>query len=285
MVLIDLILKTIHTMEQEELLPLLAGMVDKNRITKWRESNTLKLNYWSFLMEITKKPCFPSLDQHALAYLCLGFLLAREIPTPPEQGQFIDDFLIRYVPKLDNSPILIKLYAEWGSWLASQNRSDHEKDCYRQIISLGRKVAAQPRGKQNAIEIHREVIANCPDNVFSLIELGRLLSTERDSHNEAREHLQHAMELDPDSAYAPTVLGNMFRQEKNWEQAETILRNVVLKHSADVSSRDVLAKVYQNIGQYGKAKKLYHEIIRIDPTDKNGQEGFNSLWQYDEECY
>ncbi len=97
-------------------------------------------------------------------------------------------------------------------------------------------------------------------------------------YEEAIDHFQQAVELDPSlpmtrlylaTAYAQQVVPNMTTPDnmKNAELAIDQYQQVLDKNSSDLTGLKGIAQIYFNIGQYEQAKEYQKKVIAVDPKD------------------
>lgn len=291
----DLLPRLIQIMELDEIELLLEKAVDKSRMRSQRGCAELRFAYWLCLEEI-KRRCEEDnlcLSAQGCIRLCFGFLWAA---SPLSVGE-VEMHLRKLMPSVSPDAEIRKLYTDWGRWAVKNDKPKLAEELFLSVINqeprevyarmeLGRLLSYQRRRKMEAVFHLREATHVAPRDVYLRVELGRILSRQRGYEEEAESHFRVAIDIEPNNPYPRTELGFMLSRQKGRElEAEAILLQLVREWPDDISSRDILAKLYIKQKNFGKAKRLYLEICQLNAEDVLGKKGLSALVNYKDEDY
>ncbi len=293
----SLVLNLLECMEAGEIETLLANMVMKRELQKGKKYHVGRICYRDYMDKIydrvAKHEC--SLSETGRAYLCLGYLWARYQDSSSAGRGSLNDILNKIAPQIDGSPLMARLYTEWGIWARNSGDNALAEEKYRIVVEnyseqlparteLG-KLLSKQRGRESEAEaVLREAIGIDPKNLPPRTELGKLLSKQRGRESEAEAVLREAMQIEPKHIQSRTELGKLLSEQKGREsEAEAVLREVIEIDSKNLQSRTVLAKLYEGHSRQKEALRLYQEVCQYNPGDSYGERGIARLKEYGED--
>ena len=106
-----------------------------------------------------------------------------------------------------------------------------------------------------------------PEDIWAL---ERLLSYYLYTSNEidkAISSAQRILEIDPSQYVYLQVLGRMYKQSGNYEQALKYYRQYAGYFPEDVESFSAIGNVYKNMGDFDKAKEFYDKALLLEPSN------------------
>ena len=81
----------------------------------------------------------------------------------------------------------------------------------------------------------------------------------------AYPHLKKLEEIDADSATGNFLMARYWFQQKNYQRARSYAEKVKLSRPANSEVRDLLGRIYSQLGEKDKARHEYEEAIRLAP--------------------
>lgn len=134
--------------------------------------------------------------------MCLGFLWARY-----QKGLFESSFTIKTVldnlaPELENDLLIIKLYTEWGIWLAEGRNNPAAEEKFLIVIKINQ------------------------SNIHCRTELGRLLSRQKGREAEAEKFLREAIKIDPKDLHSRSVLAKLYESMNRLPEAKQLYQEL-----------------------------------------------------------
>jgi tetratricopeptide (TPR) repeat protein len=170
-------------------------------------------------------------------YLALGFVFF-------ERGYYeqSEAFLQQAVK---NDPTSAEALYGLGSAFLQQNKSKEARDCFEKTLQLH---ASYPGTLPNAWN-----------------NLGILAAREGNT-DVAIQHFQHALQIDPDHAIALLNLGNAYRQEKDWPEAERALKHALTLNPDDPEANYSLGMVYAQQNDTDRAHEYLEKALAARPA-------------------
>ena len=109
-------------MDKNEIEALLANMVIKKEFEKGIKYHVGRIQYKDYMDKIYNRVLSQdwNLSKTGRANLCLGYLWSRFQQNTSEFNASLNQILNEIAPKID--PTMVKLYTEWGIWLANEKR-------------------------------------------------------------------------------------------------------------------------------------------------------------------
>jgi Tfp pilus assembly protein PilF len=101
-------------------------------------------------------------------------------------------------------------------------------------------------------------------------EAGRLAVQDAKKLDEGLQHLQQAVKLYPDYLEAQLLLGTVYMDEKQWEQAEGALRQALRINPKTAPAYFALGEVYRRQKKYPAAEKELLEGLKLDDKSVQG---------------
>lgn len=93
----------------------------------------------------------------------------------------------------------------------------------------------------------------------------------RDDLSRAQTWAQRAISLDPGNTEAQMALAFVILKQKNYEEAESILNQILTNESDNLLAYCLLGQCYEGLGQSDKALDCYAQALRLDPHDSLAQ--------------
>jgi len=170
-------------------------------------------------------------------YLALGFVFF-------ERGYYeqSEAFLQQAVK---NDPTSAEALYGLGSAFLQQNKSKEARDCFEKTLQLH---ASYPGTLPNAWN-----------------NLGILAAREGNT-DVAIQHFQHALQIDPEHAIALLNLGNAYRQEKDWPEAERALKHALTLNPDDPEANYSLGMVYAQQNDTDRAHEYLEKALAARPA-------------------
>ena len=170
-------------------------------------------------------------------YLALGFVFF-------ERGYYeqSEAFLQQAVK---NDPTSAEALYGLGSAFLQQNKSKEARDCFEKTLQLH---ASYPGTLPNAWN-----------------NLGILAAREGNT-DVAIQRFQHALQIDPEHAIALLNLGNAYRQEKDWPEAERALKHALTLNPDDPEANYSLGMVYAQQNDTDRAHEYLEKALAARPA-------------------
>jgi TolB-like protein/tetratricopeptide (TPR) repeat protein len=85
----------------------------------------------------------------------------------------------------------------------------------------------------------------------------------------ARELAAHALELDPESSEAHSVLGNIALQfDHDWKRAESEFQRAIELNPSNVNAYRFYGMLLMALERFSEARDIYREVTRLDPAGR-----------------
>jgi tetratricopeptide (TPR) repeat protein len=170
-------------------------------------------------------------------YLSLGFVFF-------ERGYYeqSEAFLEQAVK---NDPTSAEALYGLGSAFLEQNKSKEARDCF-----------------EHALELHSSYPGTLP-NAWN--NLGILAAREGNT-DAAIQHFQRALQIDPEHSIALLNLGNAYRQEKHWPDAERALKQALALNPDDPEANYALGMVYAQQNDTDRAHEYLAKALAARPA-------------------
>ena len=184
----SLIFELLDVMDENEIETFLSNITNKKEMRKGQKSPIGEIDYWGYLEHIYSRIQKGSLNLSHVAktYLCLGFLWARYQKGLSESSFTIKTVLDNLAPELENNLLIIKLYTEWGIWLAERKENSAAEEKFFIVIKINQ------------------------SNIHCRTELGRLLSRQKGREEEAEKFLREVIKIDPKNLHSRSVLAKLY---------------------------------------------------------------------------
>lgn len=124
--------------------------------------------------------------------------------------------------------------------------------------------ATPPAHLARAVAAQRELVAQEPDNVGALNDLGNLLA-ETGELEEAEEVYRQAMGLGPERPEPPFNLALLLTSTHRPKEARHLLKRLLEQHPDHAWGHYQLGTLLQARGSRGRALDHYREAFRLDP--------------------
>ena len=252
----SVIFNLLDVMDENEIEVFLTNIKNKKEIQKGQKPPIGEIDYWGYWEHIYSRIQEGSLNLSYIGktYLCLGFLWARYQKGLSESSFMIKTVLDNLAPEIEDELWIIKLYTEWGIWLAEKKNNSAAEEKFLIVIKIN------------------------SSNIHCRTELGRLLSRQRGREAEAEKYLLEIIAIDPKNIQSRTELGRLLSRQRGREaEAEKYLLETIRIDPKNLHSRSVLAKLYESMDRLPEAKQLYQELCNIDPGNRFGIEGLSRL--------
>lgn len=125
-------------------------------------------------------------------------------------------------------------------------------------------VTVPPPNLSRALEVQRELVAQSPDDVRALNDLGNLLTLAGDLEG-AESAYRRALDIEPDKASARYNLALLLEQQDRRKEAFKQLRLLVEAHPGYAWGWYQIGSMYHLAGQKAKAVNSYARAFRLDP--------------------
>ena len=140
-------------------------------------------------------------------------------------------------------------------------------------ITLGCITIRRNRDYQSEIGIWRGTVAQRPQNIRALVNLGEVLGSSG-QYEEAINVLKRALQSDPGSPDAHRSFGKIFLDQGRLDEAEDHLTQSLRIDPQDEKAHSFIGQVYLARGQLAEAKSHFDEALRLNP---NLAEAHNNL--------
>ncbi|MGH7305894.1 MAG: tetratricopeptide repeat protein, partial [Candidatus Rokuibacteriota bacterium] len=107
-------------------------------------------------------------------------------------------------------------------------------------------------------------IALAPDTGPLYYLLGKVHQARRD-WTSAEKAFRRSVELEPYLADAYVELGRLYATSNRYEKAVAELDNAVRAHPKGLAAHMLLGALHQKVGYFGRAQKVYEEVLVIEP--------------------
>ena len=196
------ILDLLDCMDKNEIEALLANMVIKKEFKKGIKYHVGRIQYKDYMNKIYNRVLSQdwNLSKTGMANLCLGYLWSRFQQNTSEFNASLNQILNEIAPKID--PTMVKLYTEWGIWLADEKKDSLAEEKFLDVIRVD------------------------PENIHSRTELGKLLSKQKGREKEAEEVLRQVINIDSKNLHARTVLAQLYENCNSPKEALKLYQEV-----------------------------------------------------------
>lgn len=141
------------------------------------------------------------------------------------------------------------------------------------------------RGDRGAEKVARKALELDPNSTRALSVLASVLAG-RKEYNEAIEIANRLEKLDPTTSFAPKTLARCHMAQKNWAHAITALERLQQRQPLDSYSYEQLAGIYNQLGQPEKALPNLIHLHRHTMTDpkyaRQIAETYRAMGQYEQ---
>jgi tetratricopeptide (TPR) repeat protein len=131
---------------------------------------------------------------------------------------------------------------------------------------LGDRLRQRGRTRASAAE-YRRALDKAPESPYLLNKLAMVLM-EQKRWQLARQHLQHAISLDPDYVTTYTNLGRLYLALPENDQARLALREAIQINPFDPAIHQLLAESYRRLGQAEQAHREYTLFQRLRESQR-----------------
>jgi len=170
-------------------------------------------------------------------YLALGFVFF-------ERGYYEQSEAF-FQQAVKNDPTSAEALYGLGSAFLEQNKSKEARDCF-----------------EKALELHASYPGTLP-NAWN--NLGILAAREGNSDS-AIQRFRHALQIDPEHAIALLNLGNAYRLEKDWPEAERALKHALALDPDDPEANYSLGMVYAQQNDTDRAHEYLEKALAARPA-------------------
>ena len=170
-------------------------------------------------------------------YLSLGFVFF-------ERGYYEQSEAF-FQQAVKNDPTSAEALYGLGTALLEQNKSKEARDCFEQ-----------------ALELHASYPGTLP-NAWN--NLGILAAREGNT-DAAIQHFRRALRIDPEHSIALLNLGNAYRQEKHWPDAERALKHALALNPDDPEANYSLGMVYAQQNDADRAHEYLEKALAARPA-------------------
>jgi FimV-like protein len=170
-------------------------------------------------------------------YLALGFVFF-------ERGYYEQsEAFLQQAAK--NDPTSADALYGLGSAFLQQNKSKEARDCF-----------------EKALQLHASYPGTLP-NAWN--NLG-ILAARQGNTDAAIQAFHHALQMDPEHAIALLNLGNAYRQEKDWPEAELALKHALTLNPDDPEANYSLGMVYAQQNDTHRAHEYLEKALAARPA-------------------
>ena len=200
----SLIFNLLDVMDENEIETFLSNITNKKEMRKGQKLPIGEIDYWGYLERIYSRMQKGSLNLSHVAktYLCLGFLWARYQKGLSESSFTIKTVLDNLAPELESNLLIIKLYTEWGIWLAERKENSAAEEKFLIVIKINQ------------------------SNIHCRTELGRLLSRQKGREEEAEKFLREAIKIEPKNLHSRLVLAKLYESMDRLPEAKQLYQEL-----------------------------------------------------------
>ena len=200
----SVIFELLDVMDENEIEIFLTNIINKKEILKRQKPPIGEIDYWGYLERIYSRmqKGSPNLSHVAKTYLCLGFLWARYQKGLSESSFTIRTVLDNLAPELESNLLIIKLYTEWGIWLAERKENSAAEEKFLIVIKINQ------------------------SNIHCRTELGRLLSRQKGREEEAEKFLREAIKIEPKNLHSRLVLAKLYESMDRLPEAKQLYQEL-----------------------------------------------------------
>jgi len=259
---------------------IIAGLIISVCIFTWRENKLITFGLlWFFIILLPRTNIFQinrPMYEHWLylpmagfwmAFLSLAVLIFYRIKKEENKICVYSGlaFLIIFVIWL--CVLTIFRNNDWQNAITFYEKNlEYTPNSFIQHNNLGMAYADKKRNEEavkeyrTAIEIN-DIYPQVHYNLGNTLrDLGRI--------EEAEKEYEIAIEMSPDFFYPYTNLISIYGKEGDKEKAEDLLKKMEVKFSEQKPFLYTKGALYYNWGEFGKALKVWKEIKKIDPYDR-----------------
>ena len=116
----------------------------------------------------------------------------------------------------------------------------------------------------------KKATSNAPTWIWPYVQLSKIYSTIMFDFNKAKEYLDIAAKIDPDSPLYWEAEGSYYFEQNRFSEAEVVLKKIIENASSIVClpcSQNMLAKIYLLTGRLNEAMDLAQKLIDGDPSN------------------
>ena len=146
---------------------------------------------------------------------------------------------------LDDNPSSAEALYGLGSVYLKQQKTNEARDCFERAIKLN---------------------ASYPDTLPNAWNNLGLLATREGRTAEAIPYFQEALRLSPDHLIALENLGNAYRQQKQWDDARTVLEHAVSVGPDDPEANYSLGMVFAQLDNNDGAYQYLQRALKLRPV-------------------
>jgi tetratricopeptide (TPR) repeat protein/peroxiredoxin len=169
-------------------------------------------------------------------------------------------------------------YLNYGSVYFQRGYLDQAEASFRQALrdepssaeahyGLGSVYLKQEKNHEARENFERatKLQASYPDTLANSWNNLGLLATREGRTAEAIPHFQEALKLNPDHLIALENLGNAYRQQKNWDEARTVLERAVAVGPQDPEASYSLGMVFAQLNDNDRAYEYLQRALKSRP--------------------
>lgn len=254
----------------------------------------LSSDYSNFLINKAKKKCPKEFNTRRILTLAVAILGASMVTLTPFVATAA---LVPYLPVqiaalaavpfivlgIGSGIILIDRRTHfWGSAAAEftvlENKCKRmgekikNKDSNATLAQITRglssgKLAAHGIGKKlnEAFKDFSEVEKADPKNIHLLNARAEVCRVNKSHFEQGLADVKKVLEIEPLNAFALATLGDIYRQQGRFKEAEEALEKVLTDNKQNAFALTSLGEVYSKQGNTEKALELFHEASYVDP--------------------
>jgi Tfp pilus assembly protein PilF len=145
------------------------------------------------------------------------------------------------------------------------------------LFDAGYELATSPRTQAAAADAYRAAIDLGYAIPKALNNLALLYPNER--RDEAKRMFRQALELDPKEPLYVRNLGDVFKEERNFEQAEHFYRKALEIDPISAPALNRLAALFEEQKRFAEAEGVYQRAVELDPKELSYLRNLGDLYQ------
>ncbi len=148
---------------------------------------------------------------------------------------------------------------------------DRVPSCERVLVQALAVDVGERQDYESAIRTLKKATTDCPTHKEIFFWIANFSAGNvRNEPDSAVLYARHALDLDPDYAYAMLVLTNVYLKQKKYADAEELARHYRETHPNDVYPYEILGDIHLAQGQFDSARTWYVRAIDVAPDQRNG---------------
>lgn len=161
-----------------------------------------------------------------------------------------------YNATLQLYPEAVAFRLNLGEILMARNEDAQAKNHFEQALAH----------LQNSIYFHPPM-----EDARAYLDFGAIAGRARE-FNQAKQYLEKAIQINPDSAAAYTYLGGvLIESDRNYDSAMTFLSKAIEMEPVNDVAHDYMGTALFNQGRYPEAAKQFQTAVGINPSNKEAQ--------------